>query len=139
LVLSILGWIVGRALPILNNKNFEASVKLAVAGYAKKIVEEGKETPYGVPYRPHIWGAGWDIQDFGVKQYFLHTSFPEIVPKEYMLNALNFILGCHPGDNTASFASGVGSKSQIVAYDIIGPIIVIFREELTFLPFKYSS
>lgn len=120
-------------------------MKLAVAGYAKKIVEEGKETPYGVPYRPHIWGAGWDIQDFGVKQYFLHTSFPEIVPKEYMLNALNFILGCHPGDNTASFASGVGSKSQIVAYGYNRvdysyiPGGVVSGTALTFLPFKYSS
>jgi hypothetical protein len=33
-----------------------------------------------------------------------------------MLHALNFILGCHPGTNTASFASGVGAKSIITAY-----------------------
>ena len=32
--------------------------------------------------------------------------------------ALNFILGCHPGPNTASFASGVGSKSLTVAYGV---------------------
>lgn len=111
-----IGWVIGRAMTSINSKKFEAAVNAAVTAYAGKIAEEEKETPYGVPYRPHIWGAGWDIQDFGVKQYFLHTSFPNIVPKEYMLNALNFILGCHPGDNTASFASGVGSKSQIIAY-----------------------
>jgi hypothetical protein len=29
---------------------------------------------------------------------------------------MNFILGCHPGENTASFASGVGVKSLTVAY-----------------------
>jgi hypothetical protein len=29
---------------------------------------------------------------------------------------LNFVLGCHPGDNTASFASGVGAKSATRAY-----------------------
>ena len=28
----------------------------------------------------------------------------------------NFILGCHPGSNTASFASGVGANSTTVAY-----------------------
>jgi hypothetical protein len=33
-----------------------------------------------------------------------------------MLNAINFILGCHPGPNTASFVSGVGAKSLIPAY-----------------------
>ena len=35
-----------------------------------------------------------------------------------MLNALNFVLGCHPGENTNSFASNVGTNSQIVAYGI---------------------
>ncbi len=35
-----------------------------------------------------------------------------------MYNALNFILGCHPGSNTASFASGVGAKSATVAYGL---------------------
>ncbi len=33
-----------------------------------------------------------------------------------MLHAMNFILGCHPGTNTASFASGVGSRSITTAY-----------------------
>lgn len=114
--ITSLGWIIGRAMPLIQNPGFESAVKSAVTDLAKKIATEEKETPYGVPYRPHIWGAGWNIQDFGVRQYFLHNSFPDIVPKDYMLNALNFILGCHPGDNTASFASGVGSRSQTVAY-----------------------
>lgn len=114
--ISTIGWIIGRALPKINDKTFEVSIKAAVGAYAVKIAEQGMETPFGVPYRPHIWGAGWEIQDFGVKQYFLHTAFPDIVPKEYMLNAMNFVLGCHPGINTASFASGVGSRSMTTAY-----------------------
>jgi len=69
-----------------------------------------------VPYEPNIWGAGWGIQAFGMEQYFLHTSFPEIFPKEPMLHALDFVLGCHPGPNNASFVSGVGSRSVTVAY-----------------------
>ena len=35
---------------------------------------------------------------------------------DLIFHALNFILGCHPGSNTASFASGVGAKSATVAY-----------------------
>jgi endoglucanase len=35
-----------------------------------------------------------------------------------MLNALNFVLGCHPGPNTASFVSGVGSRSVRVGYGL---------------------
>ena len=74
------------------------------------------KTPYGVPYEPVIWGAGWGIQRFGVDQYYLHRAFPDVVSAEYLLNALNFVLGVHPGRNPASFASGVGARSMTTAY-----------------------
>lgn len=67
---------------------------------------------------PHIWGAGWGIQSFGVKQLFLHLGFPGIFSNEFVFNALNFILGCHPGENTSSFVSGVGVNSLTVAYGV---------------------
>jgi hypothetical protein len=35
-----------------------------------------------------------------------------------MLHALNFVLGCHPGPNTASFVSGVGARSVTVGYGL---------------------
>ena len=84
----------------------------------EEYVKLSAETPYGIPYRPHIWGAGWDIQRLGYQYYFLHKAFPDIFGPELMYNALNFILGCHPGSNTASFASGVGARSATVAYGI---------------------
>ena len=110
------GWIIGRALPLIGDAEFTKSVTEAVRGYAARVQDQGKKTPYGVPYSPDIWGAGWGIQSFGMKQYFLHTGFPDVFPRKYMLQALNFILGCHPGPNNASFVSGVGSKSVTVGY-----------------------
>ena len=35
-----------------------------------------------------------------------------------MFSALNFVLGCHPGSNQASFASGVGATSATVGYGL---------------------
>ena len=110
------GWVLGRALPLMNNADFTNTITAAVKVLYDTIEAQGKQTPYGMPYKPNIWGAGWDIQHFGYKQYFLHTGFPNIVSDKYMLDALNFILGCHPGSNTASFASGVGAHSMIPAY-----------------------
>jgi len=110
------GWVLGRVLPMINNADFTNTITAAVKVLYDTIQAQGKETPYGVPYKPNIWGAGWDIQHFGYKQYFLHAGFPTIVSDKYMLAALNFILGEHPGSNTASFASGVGSHSMIPAY-----------------------
>ena len=42
----------------------------------------------------------------GFEYYFLTNAYPDIFPAATVYNALNFILGCHPGSNTASFASG---------------------------------
>ena len=69
-----------------------------------------------VPYKPDIWGAGWNIQRFGWDQWMLHLSFPDLFPRTYALQALSFILGVHPGSNTASFVSGVGANSLTTAY-----------------------
>ncbi len=114
--ISSLGWIIGKVLPMINDTGFSQPIYRAVTVYADKIKTLEQQTPFGVPYKPYIWGAGWDIQKFGVEQYFLHSGFPAIVDKEYTLNALNFVLGCHPGENTASFASGIGSRSVTSAY-----------------------
>jgi hypothetical protein len=111
-------WGVGTVINQINDKEFTNKISKAVAGFKVKIDELQKENPYGVPYHPDIWGAGWNIQEFGVEQYFLNKHFPQIFTDEYMLNSLNFVLGCHPGSNTASFASGVGANSVTVAYGV---------------------
>jgi endoglucanase len=111
-----IGWVVGRAVSPLGDTGFTAALREAVAGYAREVAAEQRKNPFGVPYEPVIWGAGWNIQEFGVRQYFLHRAFPDLVGQDGWLSALNFVLGCHPGANTASFASGVGGRSMTVAY-----------------------
>ncbi len=112
------GWLIGRALTKINNPEFTAAVKNAALNLSEEISKQSAETPFGVPYRPRIWGAGWDIQSFGVRQYFLYTAFPDVFKPAPIFNALNFILGVHPGENTSSFASGVGARSTTIAYGV---------------------
>lgn len=112
------GWFVGRAEKKMNDSEFTAEVREAMVALRDQVAKQGAETPYGIPYRPQIWGAGWDIQNFGFNQYFLYTAYPDIFSPELMFNALNFILGCHPGVNTSSFASGVGARSATVGYGL---------------------
>ncbi|MBJ2173556.1 glycoside hydrolase family 9 protein [Aureibaculum sp. A20] len=112
------GWIVGPAIPLVDSKKFKSKIESGVEDYLENVKQLEKETPYGLVYKPNIWGAGWGIQNFGVRQYYFHTSYPDIFPKKYMLNAMNFVLGVHPGINTSSFASGVGSRSLTQAYGI---------------------
>jgi hypothetical protein len=114
--IAALGWVVGRALPAINDAAFTAAVRDAVAAYAKEERAAAAKNPFAVPYEPVIWGAGWGIQEHGVRMYFLHAAFPDLVAPDGALDALNFILGVHPGANTASFASGVGARSMTTAY-----------------------
>jgi hypothetical protein len=118
------GWFTARLVQQLSSKKdkrsraFVAAFREALQGYRADLEKRAAETPYGVPYRPSIWGAGWDIQRFGFEYYFLTSAYPDIFPATTVYDALNFVLGCHPGSNSASFASGVGAKSATVAYGL---------------------
>ena len=111
-----LGWIICRVIHNLDDEAFTEEIRKAMLDLKASLDKESKETPYGIPYRPLIWGAGWAIQRMGFEYYFLHEAFPDIFDTGLILDSLNFVLGCHPGSNTESFASGVGANSATVAY-----------------------
>jgi endoglucanase len=111
------GWAVAAVVDKVPDRAFASEVRAAVATNEATLAAHARtDSPYGVPYKPDIWGAGWNIQEFGVKQWMLHKAWPDIVPAANFVNALDFVLGVHPGENNASFASGVGAKSATVAY-----------------------
>ncbi len=112
------GWLISRSIPLINDPGFTEAANQAAKKLSDEITKQSAETPFGVPYRPRIWGAGWDIQSFGVRQYYLHKAFPDIFSSAPIFNALNFILGVHPGENTSSFASGIGVRSATIAYGV---------------------
>jgi len=112
---ELIGYL-GRVLPQINDRKLSTMVVTAAKNYKAEVDKIQNENPFGVPYHPYIWGDGWNIQSFAVNQYFLLKAFPEIYDSKYLLNALNFVLGNHPGENTSSFVSGVGSRSVTQAY-----------------------
>lgn len=118
------GWFTSRLVKQLEGqkdkraRRFAESFRKALTEYQKELQSLSAETPYGVPYRPSIWGAGWDIQRFGFEYYYLTSNYPDIFAPTTVFSALDFILGCHPGSNNASFASGVGARSATVAYGL---------------------
>jgi hypothetical protein len=110
-------WRIAPILDRIPDAGFKQRLAAAVGAYQAKVKESARtDSPYGVPYKPDIWGAGWQIQERGVRQYFFHKGWPEHTDPQSWVSALNFVLGVHPGENTMSFASGVGSKSATVAY-----------------------
>jgi endoglucanase len=109
------GWSAARALKVVDDKAFKNGVKEALQAYKSELDKSLAENPFGVPWRPRIWGIGWDIQDYAVAQYYLNRAFPEMFNRENVCRVVNYVLGCHPGSST-SFVSAVGAHSLIPAY-----------------------
>ena len=110
------GWPLGEVIGDIHDQAFRRDVGQAVRRYQEQARAAARDNPYGVPYEPDIWGAGWTIETFGVQQYFFHKGWPQYTGIDGELNALEFVLGVHPGSNTESFVSGVGAHSATVAY-----------------------
>ena len=110
-----LGWIVCRVVEKLNSEAFTAALRDSLSAWKEQEEQLTAQTPYGVPYKPYIWGAGWEIQRLGCDHYYLCRAFPDIFTPETTYQALSFVLGCHPG-RSVSFASGVGAQSVTTAY-----------------------
>lgn len=108
------GWMAVLALPYMD-ADFRQQVEAAVRAYKAGLDKELAATPFGVPPSLRTWGGSEQVIDLGVRMYFLHKAFPQIVGPEYTLRAANYILGTHPASST-SYVSGVGTVSKLKAY-----------------------
>jgi hypothetical protein len=61
------------------------------------------------------WGGSAAVADLGIRIYFLHKAFPDIVGTDYTLRAANYLLGTHPA-SSRSYVSSVGTSSKLKAY-----------------------
>jgi hypothetical protein len=125
-------WAVGMVYNDITDPAFRKEMDKAVKVLADELEKLTASTPFGVPFKPDVWGDGWTIQSDGVEYYFLFKGFPGVFSPNRIHNALQFVLGCHPGSNTASFASGVGVNSLTAAYGVN-------RADLSYIPGGVAS
>ncbi len=109
------GWAIAQVFTELHDDSFDHEFFKAVRKLNDETIIRNKENPFGVPYSHNIWGPGWGMQKYAVKQYYLHRTFPELFDRENILRVVNFVLGCHPG-SSISLVSGVGAHSITTAY-----------------------
>ena len=103
-----------RAMPYLD-RTYREKIRKLTRNYRDTIDKQTSENPYGVPVSRGGWaGNGW-VMFYAATNYWLHTAFPDIIDREYVLRGLNYIYGCHPGSDI-SFVSAVGTHSKKVAY-----------------------
>lgn len=112
-----IGGAVARALPAIGDESLTEAMSKALSDAIPDFEEELRTNPFGVHFRPHIWGIGWQLLGIAVQLYQLWLAFPELVDREMLLRVVNYNLGCHPASST-SLVSGVGTKSATVAYGV---------------------
>ncbi|HXN45282.1 MAG TPA: glycoside hydrolase family 9 protein, partial [Bryobacteraceae bacterium] len=108
------GWMAVRALPYMDAE-FKKQLEAVVKSYVVELDAELAKTPFGVPPSLRTWGGSVSVAELGVRMYFLHKAFPEIVGTDYTLRAANYLLGTHPVSST-SYISSVGTVSKLKAY-----------------------
>ena len=108
------GWTAVRALPYLD-ASYKTQMAEAVKAYIPNLDKQMAAMPFGVPPSIGTWGGSARVVEFGIRMYFLHQAFPDIVSPEYTLRAANYILGTHPVSST-SYVSSVGTVSKMKGY-----------------------
>ena len=108
------GWKAVTILPYMDEA-FKSQMETGVRAYLTTLNTQLAANPFGVPSTNGMWGGSQGVADMGVRMYFLHKAFPDIVSSDYTIRAANYILGTHPYTNT-SWVSGVGTKSTELAY-----------------------
>jgi endoglucanase len=102
------GWSAGRVLDLIDCLEFEDALTEAALAYKPKLDSIMASTPFGAPLE--------NAEILGFRQYFLNKAWPQIFSSKHLFAAVNYLLGCRPGNTTNSLVSGVGVKSPTVAY-----------------------
>lgn len=95
------------AIPFMD-KDYKKKLVPYVKKYKEYIDGLEKDNPYGVPLGKGNWAGNGIIVSFGTTVCFAHKYFPEIISKDYIFRAANYVFGCHPYHNY-SFVAAVGA------------------------------
>ena len=110
-------WYIGRFDKAVNDPAFSKAIREALPQVRDMYREVAARTPYGVPHDQGNRSSGsWEPQRLGYNYVFLHQSYPDLFEPEFIFSTMQFLLGMHPGQNTASFVTGVGSNTVKAAY-----------------------
>lgn len=95
------------AIPYMDEA-YRDKLKPYVEKFAKYISGFDKQNPYGVPIGLGNWAGSNQVLSFGTAVCFAHYYYPEIVKKDEVYRAANWMFGCHPYHNY-SFVAAVGA------------------------------
>ena len=113
------GWYIGRFDKAIGNKKFSKNIRKALPELQQMYQEYSVRTPYGVPHdRGNLSSGSWEPQHLGYNYCYLHDAYPDLFEPDYIFNAVQYLLGMHPGRNQSAFVTGVGAETMKQAYGV---------------------
>ena len=103
-----------KAVPYMP-KEYKSKLEKYVLEYRGEIEKVSQQNPYGVPIGTRGWAGDDELINWSIANYYLNKSFPDVIGREYVYKALNYLFGCHPYSNI-SFVAGVGTHSKKRTY-----------------------
>jgi endoglucanase len=103
-----------KAIPYMDEA-YKTKLKPYVEKYKASLDQLESKNPYGLPISGGGWGGSGSIVSSSVTNYLAYKAYPDVIDKEYVLNGMNYIFGCHPYSNI-SFVNAVGTKAKKIAY-----------------------
>lgn len=95
------------AIPFMDD-SYKMRLRPYVEKYAAYVDSLCTENPYGLPIGLGNWAGGGQVLSFGTTVCFAHIYFPDIIKRESIFRAADWIYGCHPYHNY-SFVAVVGA------------------------------
>lgn len=112
-------WFIGRFDKAVKDRKFSRAIRSALPEVKAMYDEYEAKTPYGVTdERGNFSSGSWEPQQLGYQYCFLNAAYPDIFGPDYIYNAMQYLLGMHPGDNQSSFVTGVGAQTMKAAYGV---------------------
>ena len=95
------------AIPFMD-ESYKNRLRPYVEKYAVYVDSLCFENPYGLPIGLGNWAGGGQVLSFGTTVCFAHIYFPDIIKRDVIFRAADWIYGCHPYHNY-SFVAVVGA------------------------------
>lgn len=98
-----------------------------VRQYRDYVLGLDRENPFGVPVGLGNWAGSTQVASFGTTVCFAHKYYPQIVTRDEIYRAANFLFGCHPYHNYSLVAAVGAARPKAVFYGNN-------RADLSFIP-----
>ena len=96
--------------------SYREKLRPYIAKYKEYVVSLEKNNPYGVPMNLGNWAGSGDVVSFGTVVATANRYFPDIIGKEHIYKAANYIFGCHPYHNYSLVATLDATRPKNVFY-----------------------